>query len=293
MNAGWLALAMALAPSLACAEDDEKVVIDWVSKPADADYLANAPADALQQGLDGHAMLSCGVARSGQLQACVVTEETPKGAGFGSAALRLAPLFKTTTAASLQLGGEKIQIRIPFRLKGRSLQTASAPAAPGPPPVVPASYGQSAASTESAPPEILGLTPPAGRLTALGVVPGWQAYFLDNDRVQRRGGAVEVVRMTVFARARPVGDRVEVYEVSATRFDCAGGGRQALGARGFDNAHQPVAWTPAAPSAEPNEPGSPEATLAAQVCAGILPSGAQANGAAEAVAAALSTLSGQ
>src|ERR1700687_230793 len=48
---------------------------------------------AKARGVSGFARISCRVTSRGLLDQCSVLSETPEGAGFGGAALLLAPLF--------------------------------------------------------------------------------------------------------------------------------------------------------------------------------------------------------
>ena len=66
----------------------------WLNRPTGADLVRFYPAKALAQGLDGMAVMRCRVGRTGALSACVILREGPQDAGFGAAALRMAPLFQ-------------------------------------------------------------------------------------------------------------------------------------------------------------------------------------------------------
>jgi TonB family protein len=52
------------------------------------------PVGAYQARISGHVTLTCGVDRFGLAEWCKVAAETPKGRGFGQAALELRPTFK-------------------------------------------------------------------------------------------------------------------------------------------------------------------------------------------------------
>lgn len=67
---------------------------DWLKKP-DVDEMAMVyPTEAIKQGLDGRAIIECGLTVEGFLSNCKVFEENPAGIGFGAAALQLAPQFR-------------------------------------------------------------------------------------------------------------------------------------------------------------------------------------------------------
>lgn len=83
-------LSMAVA-SVAAGQDSNPV---WVRKPSPADLYAVFPTAAVEQGIDGKAVIECEIALDGSLRACSVLSETPPGIGFGPAALALAPQFK-------------------------------------------------------------------------------------------------------------------------------------------------------------------------------------------------------
>jgi len=90
---------------------------DWAGRPTGADLVRFYPAKALAHELDGMAVMRCRVALTGALSACVIIRETPQGAGFGKATLRMAPLFKMKP---MGLNGRPVAggiITIPVRFK--------------------------------------------------------------------------------------------------------------------------------------------------------------------------------
>lgn len=91
----------------------------WIRQPNGDDYAAYYPPSALERGTEGHTTMECTVTAAGTLTSCVITEETPKGAGFGSASLRLASKFKMRpqTADGRPVEGGKVIIPIGWRLK--------------------------------------------------------------------------------------------------------------------------------------------------------------------------------
>lgn len=86
---------------------------DWLKRPSLMDLQAVWPARALKEGYGGKATLSCIVTTQGALRACQVVDETPKGGGFGGAALALSPQFMLKPA---QKGGAPVEatVRIPI-----------------------------------------------------------------------------------------------------------------------------------------------------------------------------------
>jgi len=66
---------------------------DWLKRPTPEDLLAVFPTAAYKRGQSGKAIINCIVTQQGALTDCVTLEETPAGAGFGSAAIALTPQF--------------------------------------------------------------------------------------------------------------------------------------------------------------------------------------------------------
>jgi TonB family protein len=64
---------------------------------------------------EGVAHVRCKVAPQGRLSDCAVISETPTGAGFGQAALRLAPKFRATPEAAQRMAGS---VTLPIRFAG-------------------------------------------------------------------------------------------------------------------------------------------------------------------------------
>ncbi len=92
----------------------------WLARPS-ADQLAQFyPARALDDGVSGQAVLDCQVTAAGQLTRCTVSGETPKGRGFGDAALKAARIFRMTpkTEDGQPVEGGTVHISIHFQTAG-------------------------------------------------------------------------------------------------------------------------------------------------------------------------------
>jgi TonB family protein len=88
---------------------------DWSSRPTGADLVRLYPADAIARGLGGMVLMQCRVERGGDLTDCGILREGPQGAGFGAAALQMAPLFRMKP---MSRNGKPVAggvVRIPIR----------------------------------------------------------------------------------------------------------------------------------------------------------------------------------
>ena len=86
----------------------------WASRPAEADVTAAYPPQVRASRLDGRATAACRLGDDGRLQQCRVVSETPGGAGFGRAALRLTALFRVK-AACAPAPGATIRVPVTFQ----------------------------------------------------------------------------------------------------------------------------------------------------------------------------------
>lgn len=93
----------------------------WLRHPSLQEQVATYPELAARTGREGHASMSCVVAKDGEMNDCVVVEETPQGAGFGKAALELAHFFQIKPYSELgfPLAGMRIGIPVAFRMPPR------------------------------------------------------------------------------------------------------------------------------------------------------------------------------
>jgi hypothetical protein len=270
------------------ADDD----VTWARRPSESEARSYAPPLAAQKGMNGQATIRCSVKRSGDLADCIVVRETPAGEQFGAASLRMvdAGLFRVSAVSAPDLH-DGLEVTVNFSLVPRQNELANGAQSPSSEPLVRDTVTPVPHSSPPVPPaELDALTPPTGRLAMLGIVPDGEVDLLDLDRISRSGQAVDVIRLTIFARPRLVGDKQEAYEVSSEHFDCVTGTHRAMGARTYDRDHTQVAWSAPAANADSAEPGSADGLLAQQLCAGRAPESTDAKGVSEAVSMALNLL---
>ena len=138
MGRVWAALAVMIGLGLSMAqaraqEAPQVTHADWVAKPSNDDMAEAYPPLANTFDVAGHVVLACKVAITGRVTDCRVTSETPKGWGFGAAALKVAPLFQMAPST---IGGSATvsDVRIPIRFAlppGRSGDSRTAAVAVG------------------------------------------------------------------------------------------------------------------------------------------------------------------
>lgn len=90
---------------------------DWIERPKAEDVAWAYPSAAKADHVEGGATLSCRVKNDGGLDACQVVRETPLGAGFGQAALALAPTFRMKAVDKTGAKTAGANVRIPFLFK--------------------------------------------------------------------------------------------------------------------------------------------------------------------------------
>jgi periplasmic protein TonB len=90
----------------------------WVQRPTGRQLADLYPRLAAERGITGGATLMCEVIGSGAVRNCAVVDESPKGRGFGDAALASARLFKLNprTVDGETVEGAKVRIPLVFSL---------------------------------------------------------------------------------------------------------------------------------------------------------------------------------
>lgn len=91
--------------------------VTFIEQPDGQSYARVYPPAAIRNGVEGRAMLECLVGETGYLR-CAVTEDSPEGAGFGDAALRVSTEFRVapTQADGAPTAGRRLRRTIVFRL---------------------------------------------------------------------------------------------------------------------------------------------------------------------------------
>lgn len=85
----------------------------WVSEPSDREVERAYPSGALADGAPGSVVLGCRERLDGSVDRCEVLQESPAGAGFGRAALKLSRSFRFTPFIADGRPAE-VGVRIPY-----------------------------------------------------------------------------------------------------------------------------------------------------------------------------------
>ncbi len=96
----------------------QHVVPDWLSRATGEDMMRVYPEAALRRGVEGIALVTCEVSKSGEMTGCAVEQEAPRGQGFGGAALALMPKFRMRppTRDGVAVDGAVVRLPIQFRM---------------------------------------------------------------------------------------------------------------------------------------------------------------------------------
>ena len=106
----------------------------WTHLPAEEAIGSLYPAAADRRHQPGDATMQCSINDAGSLRACIVVDERPADAGFGSKALQLVPQFraKTRAADGTSVRGRTVVVSVRFTPTGwaRMLDQGVASVAP-------------------------------------------------------------------------------------------------------------------------------------------------------------------
>ena len=88
----------------------------WLATPGGRDLLDVYPPAAMQQNIQGSATLDCVFLQTGRIGDCQLIEETPRGSGFGAAALRLVDRYRYDPVQHAALVGTRGRQTVRFML---------------------------------------------------------------------------------------------------------------------------------------------------------------------------------
>lgn len=90
----------------------------WARRPTGAELGVLYPRRAAEMGISGGATILCEVIANGSVRNCAVVDESPKGKGFGEAAMASAKLYRLNprTVDGETVEGAKVRIPLVFNL---------------------------------------------------------------------------------------------------------------------------------------------------------------------------------
>jgi len=88
----------------------------WLATPGGRDLLDVYPPLAMQQNVQGYAILDCVFLDTGRIGDCRVIDETPRGSGFGEAALRLVDRYRYDPVRHADMIGTRGRQTVRFML---------------------------------------------------------------------------------------------------------------------------------------------------------------------------------
>lgn len=114
MSVGLLAVLLLQAAAPSRPPPTNTDLPSWSKTPTAAEANAVYPAAAAAANFAGSATVECTVRDDGGLADCVAVRESTPGAGFGAAALQLAPKFQipTKSPSGAQMAGRTVQFPV-------------------------------------------------------------------------------------------------------------------------------------------------------------------------------------
>lgn len=98
----------------------------WSKAPKPADMLKAYPPEAARAALAGSATLECTVGPAGEMTACIASDETPAGSGFGAASVAMSSKFQMPTKAPS--GASTVGRTVRFPIQWMAPAASQAPA---------------------------------------------------------------------------------------------------------------------------------------------------------------------
>ena len=117
-----LALALTMLAAGGAARAQMSSFSAWQGAPTAEDLRRVYPPRALAAHLGGTAVLDCEIGVDGYLKACLVISETPRGQGFGQAALAVAGKYRMEPkmAGGRPTAGGRTRLPVVFSTPGQA-----------------------------------------------------------------------------------------------------------------------------------------------------------------------------